>query len=137
MIIKRELLINQLHYVLKFEHYSFSFYLVRLPSFKRSFGGRVRKDASVLFADEPHYDDLNIQAPAFEIFSWVMQQIEGIVYQYGIQYWEFSATSAKKARIYEKMLKRYIGQQHIHVNYVRDGLNFYVYPDQMKPAISG
>ena len=126
MIIKRDLYIDQLHYILKFEHYSFSFYLVSLPSFKRTFGGPVKKDASALFADEPHYDDVNIQAPAFEIFNWVMKQIQDIVYQYRIQYWEFSATSVKKARIYEKMLQRYIAKQHIRMDYIRDGLNFYV-----------
>lgn len=130
MIIQRELWINQLHYILKFEHYSFSFYLVHLPKFKRSFGGPVKKDASALFADEPHYDDLNIQAPVFAIFNWVIKQIQDMVYQYGIQYWEFSATSVKKARIYEQMLQRYLAQQHIQMNYIRDGLNFYVYPDQ-------
>lgn len=127
MNIQRDIWIDGLHYILKFQHFCFSFYLIA-PQPNRIYGGKAKRVADRLFADEPRYDDVNIRAPAFKVLSWVMAQIQHIVYQYRIRYWEFSATSAKKARIYAKLLDRYIAQGKLQCSYLSEGLNFYVYP---------
>lgn len=127
MIIQRDIWVDDLHYILKFHHYCFSFSLVhppkhRLSSFKKS------KSELLFFYDDPHYEDLNIRAPALQIFNLIVRHMDEIIRQYKIQYWVFSATSIKKARIYAKLLDRYIGQKKIIWSYLQDGLDFYVYP---------
>lgn len=123
-MIQRHIYIEDLHYILEFNHYYFNFYLNHIPK-KRILKPKERKH--VLFHGAL-YEDLNISAPALLVFRDVMEHIDEIVKRYHIQYWEFSASSFRKASIYEKLLNRYIKQQNYVVNYVRDGLLFYVYP---------
>ena len=124
MFIQRDLYIEDLHYILEFNHYYFSFHLNHIPK-RLSLKSKDRKQ--LLFHDA-FYEDLNIPAPALLVFRDVMKHIDEIVKRYHIQYWEFSASSFRKASIYEKLLNRYIKQQNYVVSYVRDGLHFYVYP---------
>ena len=125
MRIQRDLYIEDLHYILEFQHYYFSFRLVYIPQ-KRSIKAKDRR--KLLYDDDSLYEDLNISAPALIVFRKVMQEIDEIVRQYHIQYWEFSASSYRKASIYEKLLNRYIKQHNYRLQYTRDGMNFYVYP---------
>lgn len=128
MIIRRDFYIDDLHYILEFQHYSFRFYLDYIPQKYRNQMSRQQRQDLAFWGDEPVFDDLNIQVPALLVFRTVMQLIEEIVRKYKVAYWEFSASSLKKAEIYEKLLLRYIVQQKQCCNYVRDGNHFYIYP---------
>ena len=44
-----------------------------------------------------------------------------------IHYWSFSATSTKKANVYEKLLKRWMSRNTMVFKYDRVGNDFYVY----------
>lgn len=127
MIIQRDIWVDDLHYILKFQHYYFSFSLVHPPKHRFS-SFKTSKSECLFFYDDPHYEDLNIRAPAFKIFNLIIYQIHEIIRQYKIQYWVFSATSIKKARIYAKLLTRYITQYKVGWSYLQEGLDFYVYP---------
>lgn len=48
-------------------------------------------------------------------------------YKHGINYWSFSATSTKKANVYEKLLKRWMSRNTMAFKYDRVGNDFYVY----------
>lgn len=128
MIIRRDFYIDDLHYILEFQHYSFRFYLDYIPPKYRYHMTRQQWQSFSFWGDEPVFDDLNIHVPALLVFRTVMQLIEEIVQKYRITYWEFSASSLKKAQIYEKLLQSYIFQQNQQCNYIREGSHFYVYP---------
>ena len=48
-------------------------------------------------------------------------------HKHGIHYWSFSATSTKKANVYEKLLKRWMTRNTMAFKYDRVGNDFYVY----------
>ncbi|WP_252152407.1 hypothetical protein [Acinetobacter terrae] len=80
-----------------------------------------------LFRDDPIYEDVNLKLPALKIFNLVSRRIEQLIYKYKIQYWTFSATSMKKADVYEKLLERWMARTSMPFQYDRLGQNFYVY----------
>lgn len=126
MIIKEDLYIDNLHYILKFNHYNFSFYLNRPPRARLNINYRKNPEMA-LFRDEPIYEDLNLKLPALKILNTVSQRIEQIIFKYNIQYWTFSATSAKKADVYERLLQRWQARSSMKFRYDRLGSNFYIY----------
>lgn len=66
MILKEDLLIDGLHYILKFDHYSFSFSLNR-PSRARVQINYRKHPELALFRDDPIYEDLNLKLPALKV----------------------------------------------------------------------
>ncbi|WP_326519330.1 hypothetical protein [Acinetobacter sp. CAAS 2-6] len=126
MIIKEDLYIDGLHYILQFNHYNFSFYLDRPARTRLNINFRKHPEMA-LFRDDPIYEDLNLKLPAFRIFNRVSKRIEQIIYKYKIQYWTFSATSMKKADVYEKLLQRWMTHTSMPFRYDRLGKDFYVY----------
>ena len=79
------------------------------------------------FRDDPIYEDVNLKLPALKIFNLVSRRIGQLIYKYKIQYWTFSATSMKKADVYEKLLERWMARTSIPFRYDRLGQNFYIY----------
>ncbi|MEG0603719.1 MAG: hypothetical protein RR487_04335 [Acinetobacter sp.] len=126
MIIKEDLYIDDLHYILRFNHYDFSFYLDRPPRTRLNINFKKHPEMA-LFRDDPIYEDVNLKLPALKIFNLVSRRIEQLIYKYKIQYWTFSATSMKKADVYEKLLERWMARTSIPFRYDRLGQNFYVY----------
>lgn len=126
MIIKEDLYIEDLHYILRFNHYDFSFYLDRPPRTRLNINFKKHPEMA-LFRDDPIYEDVNLKLPALKIFNLVSQRIEQLIYKYKIQYWTFSATSMKKADVYEKLLERWMARTSMPFRYDRLGQNFYVY----------
>jgi hypothetical protein len=45
-----------------------------------------------------------------KVFNAISQRVEELIYKHGIHYWSFSATSTKKANVYEKLLKRWMSR---------------------------
>lgn len=78
------------------------------------------------WGDDPVYEDLNIRIPALAVMRKVMLLMSRMIDRHHIQYWEFAASSFKKAQIYEKLLQRYMLDKP-HYSYIREGLHFYVY----------
>lgn len=126
MIIKEDLYIDDLHYILRFNHYDFSFYLDRPPRTRLNINFKKHPEMA-LFRDDPIYEDVNLKLPALKIFNLVSRRIEQLIYKYKIQYWTFSATSMKKADVYEKLLERWMARTSMPFRYDRLGQNFYVY----------
>ena len=126
MIIKEDLYIDDLHYILRFNHYDFSFYLDRPPRTRLNINFKKHPEMA-LFRDDPIYEDVNLKLPALKIFNIVSRRIEQLIYKYKIQYWTFSATSMKKADVYEKLLERWMARTSMPFRYDRLGQNFYVY----------
>lgn len=126
MIIKEDLYIDDLHYILRFNHYDFSFYLDRPPRTRLNINFKKHPEMA-LFRDDPIYEDVNLKLPALKIFNLVSRRIEQLIYKYKIQYWTFSATSMKKADVYEKLLARWMARTSMPFRYDRLGQNFYVY----------
>lgn len=126
MIIKEDLYIDNLHYILQFNHYNFSFYLDRPPRTRLNINFKKHPEMA-LFQDDPIYEDLNLKLPALKIFNIVSKRIEQIIYKYKIQYWTFNATSMKKADVYEKLLQRWMTHTSTPFRYDRLGKEFYVY----------
>ena len=115
MILKEDLMIDGLHYILKFDHYSFSFSLNRPPRARVQINYRKHPELA-LFRDEPIYEDLNLKLPALKVFNAISQRVEELIYKHGIHYWSFSATSTKKANVYEKLLKRWMTRNTMALN---------------------
>lgn len=126
MIIKENLYIDQLHYILQFHHYRFSFYLHRPPRARLNINYRKHPEIA-LFRDDPIYEDLNLKLPALKILTAVSQQIEKLVQHHQIHYWSFQATSIKKADVYEKLLQRWMKRTTTPFCYDRLGTEFYIY----------
>lgn len=126
MIIKEDLYIEDLHYILRFNHYDFSFYLDRPPRTRLNINFKKHPEMA-LFRDDPIYEDVNLKLPALKIFNLVSRRIEQLIYKYKIQYWTFSATSIKKADVYEKLLERWMARTSMPFRYDRLEQNFYVY----------
>jgi len=126
MLIKEDLYIEDLHYILKFNHYDFSFYLHNPPRTRLNINFKKHPEM-LLFRDDPIYEDINLKLPALKIFNLVSQRIEKLIYRYKIQYWTFSSTSMKKADVYEKLLQRWMARTSMSFRYDRLGQNFYVY----------
>lgn len=126
MILKEDLMIDCLHYILKFDHYSFSFSLNAPPRAKVQINYRKHPELA-LFRDDPIYEDLNLKLPALKVFYAISQRMEELIYKYQIHYWTFSATSTKKANVYEKLLQRWIKRNSMAFRYDRVGNDFYVY----------
>ena len=125
MIFKEDLMIDGLHYILKFYHYSFSFSLNRPPRARVQINYRKHPELA-LVRDEPIYEDLNLKLPALKVFNAISQRVEELIYKHGIHYWSFSATSTKKANVYEKLLKRWMSRNTMAFKYDRVGNDFYV-----------
>lgn len=126
MILKENLWIDGLHYILKFDHYSFSFSLNRPPRARVQINYRKHPELA-LFRDDPIYEDLNLKLPALKVFTAISQRVEELIYMHDICYWSFSATSVKKANVYEKLLKRWMNRNTMAFKYGRVGNHFYVY----------
>ena len=126
MIIKEDLYIEDLHYILRLNHHDFSFYLDRPPRTRLNINFKKHPEMA-LFRDDPIYEDVNLKLPALKIFNIVIRRIEQLIYKYKIQYWTFSATSMKKADVYEKLLERWMARTSMPFRYDRLGQNFYVY----------
>ncbi|WP_111859000.1 hypothetical protein [Acinetobacter sp. CFCC 10889] len=126
MIIKEDLYIDDLHYILQFNHYKFTFYLIQPTRAKLNINYRKNPELA-LFRDDPIYEDLDLKLPALKILRQVSQRIEQIIYTYKIQYWTFHATSHKKADVYEKFLVRWIAKGGLSLRYDRLGDEFFVY----------
>lgn len=126
MLIKEDLYIDGLHYILKFEHSTFAFYLDRPPRRRMQINYKKNPELA-LFRDDPIYEDINLKLPALKIFSVISQRIEALIYKYDIRYWSFSATSVKKANIYEKLLQRWIERHSLNFRYDRIANDFYIY----------
>lgn len=126
MIIKEDLVIDGLHYVLKFDHYRFSFFLNRPPRARVQINYRKHPELA-LFRDDPIYEDLNLQLPALKIFNSISMRIEVLIAKHDIRYWTFSATSTKKANVYEKLLNRWISKNRLSFRYDRIANDFYIY----------
>jgi len=126
MIINEDLYIEDLHYILRFNHHDFSFYLDRPPRTRLNINFKKHPEMA-LFRDDPIYEDVNLKLPALKIFNIVSRRIEQLIYKYKIQYWTFSATSMKKADVYEKLLERWMARTSMPFRYDRLGQNFYVY----------
>ena len=122
MILKEDLMIDGLHYILKFDHYSFSFSLNNPPRAKVQINYR-RHPELALFRDDPIYEDLNLKLPALKVFHEISQRVEELIYKHGIHYW----SSTKKANVYEKLLKRWMARNTMAFKYDRVGNDFYVY----------
>ncbi len=126
MHIKQCLTIGDLCYVIQFRHAEFSFYLqapqrrVRQINYKKN-------PHLALFRDDDVYEDLNLNLPAWQILMAISQQIQRMIVQYRIQYWYFSATSVRKALLYQHLLQRHLRCHPKQLRYDRDGLSFYVY----------
>ena len=73
------------------------------------------------------YEDINLNLPAMKVFNAISQRVEELIYKHGIHYWSFSATSTKKANVYEKLLKRWMTRNTMAFKYDRVGNDFYVY----------
>lgn len=126
MILKEDLMIDGLHYILKFDHYSFSFSLNRPPRARVQINYRKHPELA-LFRDDPIYEDINLNLPAMKVLNAISQRVEELIYKHGIHYWSFSATSTKKANVYEKLLKRWMTGNTMAFKYDRVGNDFYVY----------
>lgn len=126
MLVKEDLYIDGLHYILKFDHFNFSFYLDR-PARTRIHINYKKNPELALFRDDPIYEDLNLKLPALKVFNEISRRIEALIYKHGIHYWSFSATSTKKANVYEKLLKRWMNRNTLVFKYDRVGNDFYVY----------
>lgn len=129
MIIEEKLMIDGLEYRLVFKHYYFQFYLNNPPK-KRVQINYKKNPHLALFRDEPLYEDLNLNLPALQIFNAIRQRLEQLIYEYQISYWTFSATSVKKANIYEKLLQRWLKRHAFKFRYERHHLDFYIYLEQ-------
>lgn len=129
MVIKEDVYIDDLHYILQFNHYSFSFYLNRPARAKLNINYRKNPEL-VLFRDDPIYEDLDLKLPALKILRHISQRIEKIIYKYKIQYWTFHATSTKKAHVYERLLERWIAERALPFRYDRLGNEFFVYVEK-------
>ncbi len=127
MQLREDLYIGHLHYVLKFNHYQFSFYLIHPP---KALTRQHYKNnpALALFRDDPIYEDVQLQLPARKILQAIAIRIEQLVRRYRIQYWSFTATSIKKANVYDKLLQRWLKQTRTPFRYERFGLDFCIYP---------
>ena len=126
MYIKETLNIDGLHYILKFEHFKFSFYLDRPPRARLMINYRKHPELA-LFRDDPIYEDINQNLPAIKILNVIQRRIDAIIHQHHLNYWTFSATSSKKANVYEKLLQRWIKRQNFNCRYDRVDDDFYVY----------
>jgi hypothetical protein len=126
MIVKEDLMIDGLHYILKFDHYNFSFYLNRPPRARVQINYRKHPELA-LFRDDPIYEDLNLNLPAMHIFNVISHRMEDLIYKHDIHYWSFNATSIKKANVYEKLLQRWMNRNSIAFKYDRVDNSFYVY----------
>lgn len=129
MLIQEDLYIDGLHYILKFDHSAFSFYLDR-PSRTRIQINYKKHPELALFRDDPIYEDLNLKLPAFKVFSVISQRVEALIYKHDIRYWSFSSTSEKKANVYEKFLKRWMSRHTLDFRFDRIANDFYVYVEK-------
>ena len=129
MLIQEDFYIDDLHYVLKLNHHNLSFHLLNPPRAKLNINYR-KHPALALFRDDPIYEDLNVRLPALRILREVRRRIEKLLYKHNIHYWTFSATSFKKANVYEKLLKQWMADSQMLFRFDRNGLDFYVYLQQ-------
>ena len=77
MILKEDLMIDGLHYVLKFDHYSFSFSLNNPPRAKVRINYR-RHPELALFRDDPIYEDLNLKLPALKVLMRLVRELKNL-----------------------------------------------------------
>ena len=126
MLIKEDLYIDGLRYVLKYEHSDFAFYLNRPPQARIKINYKKHPELA-LFRDDPIYEDLKVKLPALKVFHVMSQRIESLIYKHKIQYWSFSATSVKKANVYEKLLMHWIDRNTLDFKYDRYANDFHVY----------
>lgn len=125
-IIEEHIYINDLHYILEFDKPFFSFYLVNIPT-RRQYIDYKKHPELILFRDDPIYEDIAINLPALKILRVMSKHIERLIYRYNINYWTFSATSMKKANVYEKLLQRWLSTTTLKFDYQRIDLAFYIY----------
>ncbi len=129
MLIQEDFYIDDLHYVLKLNHHNLSFHLLNPPRTRLNINYRKHPELA-LFRDDPIYEDLNVRLPALKIFREVCRRIEKLLYKHNIHYWTFSATSFKKANVYEKLLTQWMLHSERPFRFDRNGLDFYVYLQQ-------
>ena len=100
---------------------------LKVLGFEQKIIDAIKHPELALFRDEPIYEDLNLKLPALKVFNAISQRVEELIYKHGIHYWSFSATSTKKANVYEKLLKRWMSRNTMAFKYDRVGNDFYVY----------
>lgn len=120
MQLKQDFHVGDLHYQVRFSEQQFEFALLNPP--RRYLPHRA--DSWLMFWGEDHYEDVDFNAPIFKILQHVVGIIRAWVMRYNIAYFEFTAATARKQQVYERLLRRYLPENYA---YQSVGPTFYVY----------
>ncbi|UOO90052.1 hypothetical protein LVJ82_03420 [Vitreoscilla massiliensis] len=111
--------IADLHYQVQLKHQELEFCLKNPP--RRLLPHRA--DSWLLFWDEDQYENLDFDAPVFQVLQHVSAIVLAWIARHDIRYFEFS-TETRKANIYERALKRHLPKNYAYQRCVNA---FYVY----------
>lgn len=104
MNLKQSFQIEDFRYEVYLQNGDLSFALLNRPR-------RVRipkADDWINFMDDEIYEDVAFQVPVWQVLKHVVGIVRAWLKRYRLRYFSFSASTARKIQVYERLLQRYL-----------------------------